>query len=340
MIPPRTTTATLALAALLATTPALAASGRTAPGRPAPAPKPPAATLKGTAPALPAPQLKAVEPEPEGVTPAPVTFERQEVLPADGPYLVKISNVRGRVALKRWNKNVVWVTATVRATRPLTGSQLEYFNAAALQVGRVASAPDETAIATIWRGVRETYPAVVAAKAAHVEVDYLVAVPPETAVEVRQEYGPIIASGLDGRLDLFSRDGDVTVAGHKGWVDAGNERGRVTVAGVEGDAVGRSYHGPVTFRDVKGDVRAITSTGDVRVDVPARWVGEVSFHTVSGAFRSDLATFDTDLEPGDQGYVGILRGPLANPQTTPAVRVRVDTMSGEAVLASERAGAP
>ncbi len=334
MIPLSKTVTLLALAVSLTT-----ASALVAPAMAAPAAKKPTMAPKGAAPALPAPRVKAAEPEAQGVTPKPVTFERQEILPADGPYLVKVSNVRGRIVFKRWNKNVVWVTATVRATRPLAGSQLDYFNAAAMQVARAGDKPDETAIATIWRGVRETFPSVVAAKAAHVEVDYLVAVPPETAVEARQEYGPIISSGLDGRLDLFTRDGDVTVAGHKGWVDAGNERGRVSVAGVEGDAVGRSFHGPVTFRDIKGDVRAITSTGSVRVDVPARWVGEVSFHTVSGAFRSDLATFDTDLEPGDQGYVGVLRGPLASTRNAPDVRVRVDTTSGEVVLAAERAGA-
>lgn len=309
MIPLRPTTTLLALAALTTATPATAA------------PTTPAAA------------------EALGVTPKPVVFERQEILPADGPYLVRVSNVRGRVVVKRWNKNVVWATATVRATRPLAGSQLDYFEAAGLQMQRLGTTPDETTLATIWRGVRETYPAVVAAKAPHVEVDYLIAVPPETAVEVRQEYGPIITSDLDGRLDLFTRDGDVTVAGHTGWVDAGNERGRVSVAGVKGDAVGRSFHGTVAFREVSGDVRAITSTGDVRVEVPARWVGEVSFHTVSGAFRSDLATFQTDLEPGDQGYVGVLRGPLASAAEAPLVRVRVDTASGGVVLASERAGA-
>lgn len=298
-----------------------------------------APALAAPAPELPVPRVSPTAQDANGIVPAPVTFERQAILPADGPYLVRIANVRGRIVLKRWNKNVVWVAATVSATRPIAGSQLDYFRAAALEFVHTPERPDTTVISTTWRGMKETYPAVVAAKAAHVEVDYLVAVPPETAVEARQEYGPILSSGLDGRLDLFTRDGDVTVAGHKGWVDAGNERGRVSVANVEGDAVGRSYHGPVSFREVEGDVRAVTSTGNVRVEVPARWVGEVSFHTVSGAFRSDLATFDTDLEPGDQGYVGVLRGPLASARRQPDVRVRVDTTSGEVVLASERTGA-
>jgi hypothetical protein len=325
MIPLRSTFIALPLAAALAAAPALAAPAK-------PVAKPAAAKPAAKAPTLPAPGT-----DPNGVTPAPVTFEQQAIMPADGPYLVRIRNVRGRIVVKPWNKNVVWVTATVRASRPLSGTALDYFKAAAMQVTRPE--PDTTAIETVFRGVRETYPAVVAAKSANVEVEYMVAVPPEVAVEARQEYGPIVASGLDGRLDLFTRDGDVTVSDCKGWVDAGNERGRVNIAGVAGDAVGRSFHGAVTFKDVKGDVRAITSTGPVRVDVPARWVGEVSFHTVSGVFRSDLATFDTDLEPGDKGYVGVLRGPLASAKADPAVRVRVDTTSGEVTLASERAGA-
>lgn len=284
----------------------------------------------------PAPALKPPVAEAPGVQPAPVTFEQQAVLPADGPYLLTLKNVRGRVVLKRWNKNVIWAMATVRASRPIGGSELEYFKAAAMQLGRPSA--DAVAVETVWRGVREGYPAVVATKAAHVEVDYVVAVPPETAVEVRQEYGPLIAAGLDGRLDLFTRDGDVTVAACKGWVDAGNERGRVRIDDVKGDAVGRSFHGYVSFKGVTGDVRAITSTGPVHVDVPPRWVGEVSCHTVSGSFRSDLATFGTDLEPGDTGYVGTMRGPLANTKDEPLVRVRVDTTSGDVAVASEQSG--
>lgn len=303
----------LPLVALLAAAPVAMAA-------PAPSGKP--------APTLPAPSAVV------GVQPADVTFEQQVIMPADGPYLLSLKNVRGRVVLKRWNKNVIWAMATVRATRPLAGSGLEYFKAATMQLNRTAN--DAIAIDTIFRGVRESFPAVVAAKAPHVEVDYVIAVPPETAVELRQEYGPVIATGLDGRLDLFTRDGDVTVYGCKGWVDAGNERGRVRIKDVTGDAVGRSFHGYVSFEGVTGDVRAITSTGPVHVDVPPRWVGEVSCHTVSGTFRSDLATFGTDLEPGDTGYVGTLRGPLANATAEPLLRVRIDTTSGDVAVAAEQ----
>lgn len=305
----------LPLAAVLAGFPALAA--------PAPAPSKPA-------PVLAAPTVDV------GVQPANVSFEQQVILPPDGPYLLSLKNVRGRVVLKRWNKNVIWAMATVRASRPIAGTELEFFRAAGMQVQRPTA--DGVAIETIFRGVRDSFPAVVAAKASHVEVDYIVAVPPETAVELRQENGAVVASGLDGRLDLFTRDGDVSVYGCKGWVDAGNERGRVRIADIQGDAVGRSFHGYVSFQGVSGDVRAITSTGPVHVDVPPRWVGDVSAHTVSGTFRSDLATFGTDLEPGDTGYVGTLRGPLANIKDEPLLRVRVDTTSGDVAIAAEQPG--
>ena len=39
---------------------------------------------------------------------------------------------------------------------------------------------------------------------------------------------------------------------------------------------------------------------------------------VSGTFHSDLATFDTEQLPGDAGWVGLLRGPLAGKKPEPA----------------------
>jgi hypothetical protein len=133
----------------------------------------------------------------------------------------------------------------------------------------------------------------------------------------------------------FSRDGDLTLSDIGGWAEAVNERGALAFNRIAGDAVGKSFHGNLTFKDVSGDIKATTSDGNVRVDVPVKWVGEIAYHTVSGDFRSDLSTQRTTLKPGDKGYRGILRGPLAGHEG-PVVRYIIDTTSGDATVASER----
>ena len=172
----------------------------------------------------------------------------------------------------------------------------------------------------------------------HGVVDYELLIPPECALNVSQEYGPIAVVGVGGNVRAFSRDGDVSLTDVSGWAEGSNERGTLNFGQIHGDAVGKSFHGALTFRGVEGDIKAASGDGPVRIDVPTRWVGEIGYHTVSGAFRSDLVTNRTTMRPGDTGYRGILRGPLAGHER-PLVRYTIDTTSGDATVASERAGA-
>jgi hypothetical protein len=259
-------------------------------------------------------------------------LEQQVILPADGPYAVDLTNLRGRVLVRGWNKNVVYVHATKRSTHELSGEEATYFQNTKTKVTQ----PEVGAVSiqTLMPGAGKL-PNVAALRTPHIVVDYELFVPPDCALTIRQENGAVTVVGVSGKVDAYSRDGDLALTDVTGWAEAANERGDLKFNGITGDAVGKSLRGTLGFQGVTGDVKAATGTGQVRIDVPARFVGEVGYQTVSGVFRSDLITFQTDMEPGDKGYRGILRGPLAGHEP-PAVRYTIDTESGEAIVASER----
>jgi hypothetical protein len=264
-----------------------------------------------------------------------VLLDKQIVLPADGPYSVKLSNLRGRVVAKGWNHNVVYVHAVKHATNALAGEEADLY--AKLYATLDTPSKGEVVIATEAPNAGK-FPSIQAQRLLHGVVDYELLIPPDCALTVTQELGPIAVVGVGGNVKAFSRDGDVTLTDVSGWAEASNERGTLTFGNIHGDAVGKSFDGALRFQGIEGDIRAASATGDIRIDVPPRWVGEVGYHTVSGDFRSDLVTNRTTLHPGDRGYRGVLRGPLAG-HDQPLVRYTLDTTSGDATVASERAGA-
>jgi hypothetical protein len=262
-------------------------------------------------------------------------LDQQIILPADGPYSVDLSNLRGRVVAKGWNKNVLYIHAVKRASHELAGDEKDLFAKLTAKVTQPEAGAVK--IETLAPGAGQ-FPSIQAQRLLHGLVDYELLIPPDCALTVQQELGPIAVVGVGGNVKATSRDGDVTLTDVSGWAEASNERGAITLGNIHGDAVGKSFQGSLHFRGVEGDIKAVSGEGQVRIDVPTRWVGEVGYHTVSGDFRSDLVTYKTTLHPGDKGYRGVLRGPLAGHEQ-PLVRYTIDTTSGDATVASERAGA-
>lgn len=288
----------------------------------------PAALVAATVAAAPAVGAPAVKPA------SVVLTEQQVILPADGPYVIDVSNVRGPVVVRGWNKNVLYVKAEKRATHPLSGTEAQLFAEASVTLDRPE--PGTVAVSTRFPSQDKTSPGLLQSKAPHVEVAYTIMLPPETALTLKQEAGAVTVVGASGRVKAFTRDGVITVADAAGRVEVANERGDIRLANLNGDASAQTLHGQIYVRGVRGDLEAKTTTGDVWVTVPARFAADVSYHTVRGAFRSDLATFQTDLLAGDTGYVGVLRGPLAM-NGAPELRYKVDTVSGTLQIAAEQA---
>lgn len=280
------------------------------------------------------PTIQAATAAPAGLEPR--RFERQWEWPGQRFYRVKLDNVRGRVVLRRWDRPGALVQASLRATQSLGEEEKRLFRTAEFQA--VESVAGMLSLKTHFPGVSNPHPAVVAAATSHLETDWRINIPASCVIDVRQEVGSIVGHGLAGRLDVFTRDGDVHLSDIQGRVEVGNERGDIELAGIVGDAEVRSVRGRVYSRGHGGDLRVLNSQGDVVIEVPPRWVGDVSFHTVSGNIYSDMLTRQTDLAPGDRGYEGIMQGPLATSVASPAWRVQVDTLQGNLTVAIQRRG--
>lgn len=286
-----------------------------------------AAAPGAAAPAKPAPKAAPTLP------PSRTLIDRQIPVAAGRTAHVTLENVRGRVVVRSWDGSAVIVRAQARATHPVAGEEARLLADAKVEIG--PDATDTVRVLTTFPASPHTSASVLASHGPHVAVDYTLVVPKRAFVSVRQEYGDVVAHAFEGRLRLFSRDGAIAASAVRGRVEAENERGAIELSGVEGDAVGKTQAGSVRIERVTGDLRAASTTGDVWVDVPARFAGEVAFHTVSGTFHSDLATFGTEVVPGDAGWVGVLRGPLAD-QKPPVSRYRIETVSGRATVALKR----
>lgn len=77
--------------------------------------------------------------------------------------------------------------------------------------------------------------------------------------------GQIVASNLDGRIELHTRALGVEASDIRGALTARNGSGRVTVSRVTGDVNASTGSGTVELRDLRdGDLRASTGSGSVR----------------------------------------------------------------------------
>ena len=200
---------TIALSLGLAA-PALAAAAK----KPAPKPRP-AVTAK----AKPKPAAKKAD-EPAGTMIPPTDLvDRQIVLPAESPYSVDLTNLRGRILARGWNKNVVYVHAVKRTTHPVSGQEAEFCKAAKVVVSQPASGA-----VTVKTDVPEAGEVAMAAtdRVPHLMIDYELFIPPDCALTINQENGPVTVVGVAGKVEAFSRDGDVALTDIAGWAEGTN----------------------------------------------------------------------------------------------------------------------
>lgn len=132
-------------------------------------------------------------------------------------------------------------------------------------------------------------------------VDYVIRVPAETKTIVINKVGLVVASDVDGDLDLDTSSGAIQVSGGKGRTGADTGSGSVEVSNRDGDVYADTGSGSVRVENVTGSVEADTGSGSVSLQNVR---GSVAIDTGSGGADLVGITGDIHVDTGSGGVEG------------------------------------
>jgi len=115
--------------------------------------------------------------------------------------------------------------------------------------------------------------------------------------------GDVEVTGVSGDLLAKSTSGNVTVKGVTGAVNAKSTSGNVHVGEITGTVSGKSTSGNVEVEIMQlngaGDMEFGSTSGDVRVKMPANLDADVRMSTTSGGLKTD---FPLTIEEPERGH--------------------------------------
>jgi len=147
--------------------------------------------------------------------------------------------------------------------------------------------------------------------------------------------GDITVSGVMGNVQAKSASGDVTVADVTGAVNASTASGDVRVKNIIGSASAKSASGDIeveiTRLDGAGNMEFASTSGDVKVKMPADLGAEVNMSVFSGSLRTD---FPLEIQEREQELGrGRGRGRSAQGRVGDGSRtLRLSSLSGNVIL--------
>jgi Toastrack DUF4097 len=114
--------------------------------------------------------------------------------------------------------------------------------------------------------------------------------------------GDVEVTGVNGDLQAKSTSGNVTVRGVAGAVNARSTSGNVHVGEITGTVSGKSTSGNVEVEIMQlsgaGDMEFASTSGNVRVKLPANLDADVRMSTTSGGLKTD---FPLTIEEPERG---------------------------------------
>lgn len=199
-----------------------------------------------------------------------VSARVHHVIPASTLQRAVVANVSGKIDVRGWNRQDVDVNALVRAT------DNDALHKIAVSVERTDGEIH----------IRTQYPHSFLGFGARGSgsVDYEIRVPQRLAVTAKNVSGDVTISGVGSDVDVSSVSGDVNVNDMEGNVDLKTTSGSIEES----------------VRALKGSnhLKAASVSGDISLRIPKNTGANVSAHSISGGFSSNLGLPKADQTVG------------------------------------------
>lgn len=255
---------------------------------------------------------------------------------------LQVANFAGQVSVKAWDKNAVRVTADAEEGEQVLIKE----DGKVLLIKGYARRPSEdrsidlSIFAPAWMDL--------AVSGIHTDV---VIDGSKAKVHVETVHGDIAVSGGRGQIELNAVNQDIHLVDASGIVLSETVNGDMTFQRINSDSVDVStVNGEIFYEgsiNLKGVYKFTSHNGDIAVALPKTADAMVNVSTFSGDFASDFPVSLTETKAGRQfcfimgkgsarvdlesfqGTIHIFRpgarGPVAEMEITPRVKVHVDT---------------
>ncbi|MDH5830020.1 DUF4097 family beta strand repeat-containing protein [Luteimonas sp. M1R5S18] len=237
-----------------------------------------------------------------GTAPAFAATPIDETRPLDARGQLEISNVKGRIEVRAWDREEVHITGSL-------GDGVE----------RLQVEGDRKSLEVkvrYPRNSRDTEPTTL-----------VLQVPRQVELEVDGVAVEIDVNGVAGRsLDIESVSGDVVAVGAPREADISSVSGNLQLNLNSNNVEAESVSGNIALRGrIEGEISAETVSGDIRIDTRGQAARRLSTSTVSGS-----ASYTGGLAPGGRISAESVSGDirLALPASVSA-RVSAESFSGD-----------
>jgi hypothetical protein len=219
-------------------------------------------------------------------------FARTESLDRNGK--VSLINVSGTIQVRSWDKAQVQIDAVKISEASSMDKARENAGKVVIEVVREGG---------ILR-IQTKYPEGRQPRnnGLSVHVNYVVTVPDQAALRVKNVSGDIDLASIGGVIDVEEVSGDVTIVNASQSVDCRSVSGTIDIRQAGGDVDLRTVSGDIRAEGIKGSIEAENVSGDIRLrDV--RDAKSIRGKTISGGIECE-----TDIQPGGRYYFDALSG--------------------------------
>jgi len=135
-----------------------------------------------------------------------------------------------------------------------------------------------------------------------VTMNFLITVPPETAVELDSGSGNQKIKGIKGPVSANTGSGDIEIEEIKTDINADTGSGNIIISQVEGDIEADTGSGNISSSQIKGNVNADTGSGNVRAtqiggDLSAdTGSGNIILEEIGGTINVDTGSGNIDIK--------------------------------------------